>query len=174
MPDGHLPHLHCRKDPRCAVEPDHRAVSTADDEDVQICVTAPLGDVEDRPLENERSSLMTVLIDERIEERPGVEMKVGDRTVRMTAEQFDAFGAELDAIRERVIADLGRRDADYIRGMVKWPSAAWRSVGRGPAVPAAGLADRDRAARFERRSSTTWRSGTTSCTASTTGWATRR
>ena len=54
-----------------------------------------------------------------IEERPAVEKKVGERTVRMTAEQLDAFGAELDAIRERVIADLGERDADYIRGMVK-------------------------------------------------------
>jgi fatty acid desaturase len=37
---------------------------------------------------------------------------------RLTPEQLDAFGAELDAIRQRVIADLGDRDADYIRKIV--------------------------------------------------------
>ena len=64
---------------------------------------------------------MTVLEHDFTEtaDRPAVEKKVGDRTVRMTADQLEAFGAELDAIRERVIADLGERDADYIRGMVK-------------------------------------------------------
>jgi len=64
---------------------------------------------------------MTVLEHDFTEtaERPAVEKKVGDRTVRMTADQLEAFGAELDAIRDWVIADLGERDADYIRGMVK-------------------------------------------------------
>ena len=38
---------------------------------------------------------------------------------RLTAEQLDAFGAELDAIRQRVLADLGEEDADYIREVVK-------------------------------------------------------
>ncbi|MCV7288663.1 acyl-CoA desaturase [Mycolicibacterium wolinskyi] len=37
----------------------------------------------------------------------------------LTAEQADAFGRELDAIRERVIADLGERDATYIRKIIK-------------------------------------------------------
>ncbi len=37
----------------------------------------------------------------------------------LTPEQADAFGAELDAIRERVMADLGQRDADYIRRVIK-------------------------------------------------------
>ncbi|WP_458319737.1 fatty acid desaturase family protein [Mycolicibacterium brisbanense] len=37
----------------------------------------------------------------------------------LTPEQADAFGAELDAIRERVIADLGERDATYIRNIIK-------------------------------------------------------
>lgn len=31
----------------------------------------------------------------------------------------DAFAAELDALRAQVLADLGTRDADYIRGMIK-------------------------------------------------------
>ncbi|MGU3653526.1 fatty acid desaturase family protein [Mycolicibacterium sp. A43C] len=38
----------------------------------------------------------------------------------LTPEQFEAFGAELDAIRERQLADLGERDADYIRQIIKW------------------------------------------------------
>ena len=37
----------------------------------------------------------------------------------LTAEQLDAFGAELDLIRQRIIEDLGEVDADYIRGIVK-------------------------------------------------------
>lgn len=37
----------------------------------------------------------------------------------LTPEQADAFGAELDAIRERVIADLGERDTTYIRKVIK-------------------------------------------------------
>ena len=38
---------------------------------------------------------------------------------QLTAEQLDAFGRELDAIRDRVIADLGERDAAYIRRIIK-------------------------------------------------------
>ncbi|BBY55726.1 acyl-CoA desaturase [Mycobacterium koreense] len=37
----------------------------------------------------------------------------------LTPEQLEEFGKELDAIREAVIADLGERDADYIRGVIK-------------------------------------------------------
>ena len=42
---------------------------------------------------------------------------VGGKTVTMTPEQAEAFGRELDALKERVIADLGERDATYIRRM---------------------------------------------------------
>ena len=38
---------------------------------------------------------------------------------KLTPEQFEAIGTELDAIRNRVLADLGERDALYIRGLVK-------------------------------------------------------
>lgn len=38
----------------------------------------------------------------------------------MTPEKIEAFGRELDAIRERVIADLGERDAKYIRNLMKF------------------------------------------------------
>ena len=39
--------------------------------------------------------------------------------ITLTPEQADAFGAELDAIKERVMADLGQRDADHIRRVIK-------------------------------------------------------
>ncbi len=38
---------------------------------------------------------------------------------KLSPEQFTAIGAEFDAIRNRVRADLGERDASYIRGLVK-------------------------------------------------------
>jgi len=37
----------------------------------------------------------------------------------LTPEQFEQLGTELDAIRGRVLADRGQRDADYIRGVIR-------------------------------------------------------
>ncbi|MBA3979001.1 MAG: acyl-CoA desaturase [Alcanivorax sp.] len=37
----------------------------------------------------------------------------------LSAEQVEAFGAELDALRKEVMADLGERDARYIRRILK-------------------------------------------------------
>ena len=90
----------------------------------------------------------------------------------LTDEQLEQFGEELDAIRQRVLADLGEEDAAYIRNVVK-RRQQFEVAGRAlfylpplwPLAVAVALACR--------RSSTTWRSATTSCTASTTGWATR-
>jgi fatty acid desaturase len=39
--------------------------------------------------------------------------------ITLTPEQVEAFGRELDAIKERVVADLGDRDAEYIRHVIK-------------------------------------------------------
>ena len=39
--------------------------------------------------------------------------------ITLTPEQTEAFGKELDALRDRVLADLGERDADYIRNVIK-------------------------------------------------------
>ncbi|BBY58604.1 fatty acid desaturase family protein [Mycolicibacterium sarraceniae] len=39
--------------------------------------------------------------------------------ITLTPEQADAFGRELDAIRDRVVADLGQTDVDYIRRVIK-------------------------------------------------------
>ncbi len=38
----------------------------------------------------------------------------------MTDEQIDALGRELDELRNRVVADLGERDANYIRQIIRW------------------------------------------------------
>ena len=37
----------------------------------------------------------------------------------LTPEQLEAFGQELDAIRARVVADLGQRDVDYINRLIR-------------------------------------------------------
>ncbi len=37
----------------------------------------------------------------------------------LTPAQLQSFGEELDAIRRRVLADRGERDADYIRGVIR-------------------------------------------------------
>ena len=44
---------------------------------------------------------------------------VAGKAVTMTPEQAEAFGRELDALKERVIADLGERDVTYIRRIIK-------------------------------------------------------
>ena len=48
-----------------------------------------------------------------------LEKTVGGRKVTLTPEQADAFGRELDALKDNIIADLGERDATYIRRMIK-------------------------------------------------------
>ena len=39
--------------------------------------------------------------------------------ITLTDDQLEAFGAEMDAIRQRIVDDLGEEDAEYIRGVVK-------------------------------------------------------
>ncbi|WP_017935450.1 fatty acid desaturase family protein [Nocardioides sp. Iso805N] len=41
-------------------------------------------------------------------------------TIKLTPEQLEEFGAEMDTIRRRIVADLGEADADYIRKIVKY------------------------------------------------------
>ena len=47
----------------------------------------------------------------------------------LTPDQLDELGKEMDALRQRVIADLGEADADYIRGVVK-AQRAFEGAGR--------------------------------------------
>ena len=48
-----------------------------------------------------------------------LEKTVAGKTVTLTPEQAEAFGRELDALKERVIADFGERDTTYIRRIIK-------------------------------------------------------
>ena len=48
----------------------------------------------------------------------------------MTPEKLQAFGEELDALRARVLADLGQRDVDYIRNVIR-AQRALEVAGRG-------------------------------------------
>ena len=61
--------------------------------------------------------------DETTTTQPGpaqtISKTVAGKTVTLTPEQAEAFGRELDELKERVIADLGERDATYIRRMIK-------------------------------------------------------
>jgi NADPH-dependent stearoyl-CoA 9-desaturase len=40
-------------------------------------------------------------------------------TTKLTPKQIESFGEELDAIRRRVVGDLGERDANYIRKVIR-------------------------------------------------------
>jgi fatty acid desaturase len=72
---------------------------------------------------------MTAILENAIEEdvvdvlpapiRQAITKVVRGKAITMTPEMADAFGAELDALRERVVADLGERDATYIRKVIK-------------------------------------------------------
>jgi fatty acid desaturase len=51
-------------------------------------------------------------------------------TAHLTTEDLEAFGRELDRIRSDVVARLGKRDADYIRNLIKaqrWLELAGRA-----------------------------------------------
>ena len=61
---------------------------------------------------------------------PGAIARDGDGNAILTEEQFELFGAELDAIRAKVLADRGERDANYIRNVIK-AQRALEVAGRG-------------------------------------------
>src|ERR1044072_5772201 len=51
--------------------------------------------------------------------KKALQKNVAGKTVTLTPEQTEAFGRELDALKDRVIADLGERDVTYIRRIIK-------------------------------------------------------
>jgi NADPH-dependent stearoyl-CoA 9-desaturase len=53
-----------------------------------------------------------------------------NNTPHLTTEQIDAFGAEMDALRQRIVAALGAEDAEYIRQVVR-AQRALEVTGRG-------------------------------------------
>ena len=88
----------------------------------------------------------------------------------LSAAQLDELAQEFDTIRDRVAGELGERDRRYIEAMIEMQRRL-AVIGRvGLSSPAS---DRSRSAAPRPsprpRSSRTWRSATTSCTASGTG-----
>jgi NADPH-dependent stearoyl-CoA 9-desaturase len=94
-------------------------------------------------------------------------------TVTLTESQVEELGRELDAIRARIVADLGTEDREYIYKIVKTQrglEAAGRAalfLGFLPPFWLAGTAALSLSKILDNM-----RSGTTSCTASTTGCVT--
>ena len=88
----------------------------------------------------------------------------------LTPAQLEALGDELDALRARSVADLGGRDVEYINHLIR-VQRGLEVAGRGllflGLLPPAWIGGTARCRC--RRSWTTWRSATTSCTVSTTG-----
>ena len=111
VPDGHLPHLHPHQDRRPGPRRPQR-----------------------RPLGHRRGAHPALRVGALLRRRrrpliPIASPKESPMTATLTAApdvddvdvdlDLDALGAQLDAIRDAVIADLGQRDADHIRGVVK-------------------------------------------------------
>ena len=98
----------------------------------------------------------------------------------LTPEQIEGIGHELDALRKEVMDSRGARDAAYIRKVItvqRYLEMSSRAVllfstSRSRACARPGGSARP-GCRWP-RSSRTWRSATTSCTASGTGCVTRR
>ena len=65
---------------------------------------------------------MTAILEKPIEKliapQQAITKMVRGEAITMTPEMADAFGRELDALKERVIDDLGERDATYIRRII--------------------------------------------------------
>jgi hypothetical protein len=62
----------------------------------------------------------TVITPEVAAAKPKTIVKtIGGKAITLSPEQAEAFGRELDALKERVIADLGERDTTYIRRIIK-------------------------------------------------------
>ena len=82
-------------------------------------------------------------------------------TTTLTPEQLDAFGAELDAIRQRIVADLGEERRDVHPQRREGASSSFEVAGRAMFYlpPLWPLAVASLSA--SPRSSTTWRSATT-------------
>src|SRR5262249_20708803 len=64
------------------------------------------------------------------DERHSQMSTVTDNPIQLTDEQINSFGEELDAIRRRVLADRGERDATYIRRAIR-AQRGLEAAGRG-------------------------------------------
>jgi hypothetical protein len=99
-----------------------------------------------------------------------METMIESPLARLTDEQIDELGREFDAIHDEVFAELGDRDRRYITSMIDMHRRLVVLAGCCCSPRATGLPGPPGRRRSPwRRSSRTWRSATTSCTASGTG-----
>src|SRR5882672_6437773 len=102
LPDGHLPNLHLSQDGgKRSQRPQWRDLGRPGGGHPDLCIGA-----------SRRRGARPIAT------RGGKTMYYAT-TPRLSKEQADAFGRELDAIRRHVLADLGERDADYIRDVIR-------------------------------------------------------
>ena len=133
LPHGHLQHvqLPARRRARCATSSPARSPAPARSRSVSACrCPSATSRLRSRPPTPEKEPAMPTT------------------APNLTPEQLEAFGEELDAIRARVVADLGERDVDYINRVIR-VQRGLEVAGRGllfARLPAARLARRHRRA----------------------------
>ena len=158
LPDGDLPHLRRqavrRQDPR----PAHRRGVRQRGRDRAYLRQRPRRPHRDRPVTTDHArSRMPSMIESPL--------------ARLSDEQIEELGREFDAIHDEVFAELGDRDRRYIASMIEMHRrlvVLGRVLLLGSRRRPAWLAGHHARSRWP-RSSRTWRSATTSCTASGTG-----
>ena len=95
---------------------------------------------------------------------PSERRRAADPLAHLSAEQLDQLGREFDAIHAEVFAELGERDARYIRGQIRAapPARAGRAHPAADRLaPAQHLCSSARRRYRSPRCSRTWRSATT-------------
>src|SRR5436305_1158402 len=102
MPYGHLPYVHLPEDRRRGAQRPHRSDLRRGGRGHPALRVAPRGRCRTRNLKPEETNAMPT-------PHP-----------QLTEEQIESLGRELDELRNRTLADLGERDADYIRNVIRW------------------------------------------------------
>ena len=160
LPDGHLPHLRRAASLGRGPRPAYRRAFGEERRDGPHLRERARGRGRDRALNTDTEE--TSMTDHRRSNEPA--------RAHLSEEQIDELAKEFDAIHDEVYGDLGDRDRRYITAMIDLHRRLavmsrvlllgaqyrrWVGRGRRPTRPP--------------RSSRTWRSATTSCTASGTG-----
>ncbi len=140
---------------------------TQPNEQMQTCVTAADGRLHARHLIRDPTPTTTTTV------RNGRAMAISDvkEYTHLTEDEVEQIGRELDAIRAEIEESRGDADAAYINRLIKIQRglAAAGRVDAAVHQQEAGAGSPAPPCWASRRSSRTWRSATTSCTASGTG-----
>ena len=109
LPHGDLPLLHLPQGERHRQEPAHRRGLLGPRRvDPALRLGAP-----------QRPRHRPLNLEPTFDERHSKMSTKTENPTDLTPEQIESFGEELDAIRQRVLADRGERDANYIRRVIR-------------------------------------------------------